>query len=79
MNDSYDDTARMQSYGGEARFNLASGQGAIPYLVVGAGQLDFMNGYRDEADSTRADPSVPTPGGGLASGRGWPPPWRPGA
>lgn len=70
MNDNYDDTARMQSYGGEARFNLASGQGAIPYLVVGAGQVDFMNGYRDEADSARADRSVLILGGGVAIGLG---------
>lgn len=70
MNDSYDDTARIQSYGGEARFNLASGQGAIPYLVLGAGQVDFMNGYRDQADSTRADRSVLILGGGVAIGLG---------
>lgn len=70
MNDSFDDTARLQSYGGEARFNLASGQGVIPYLVLGAGQLDFMTGYHDRSDSTRADKSVLILGGGLALGIG---------
>lgn len=55
----------VQSYGGEAQFNLNSGQGAIPYLLLGAGQLDFLSDYRDESGNERADRTMLIAGGGL--------------
>lgn len=65
MNDDFNDTDPVQSYGGEAQFNLNSGQGAIPYLLLGAGQLDFLGDYRDKIDSTRSDKTMLIAGGGL--------------
>ncbi len=55
----------VQSYGGEAQFNLNTGQGAIPYLLLGAGQLDFLSDYRDETGDEREDRTMLIAGGGL--------------
>jgi hypothetical protein len=65
MNDHFDDTDPVQSYGGEAQFNLNTGQGAIPYLLLGAGQLDFLKDYYDESNLTRSDKTMLIVGGGL--------------
>jgi hypothetical protein len=65
MNDHFDDTDPVQSYGGEAQFNLNTGQGAIPYLLLGAGQLDFLKNYYDESNLTRSDKTMLIVGGGL--------------
>lgn len=65
INRDFDDTEPIQSWGGEARFNLSSGEGAIPYLVGGAGHIDFMDEYVDEAGLPRDDETVLIFGGGL--------------
>jgi len=65
MTDGFDDTEPVQSYGGEAQFHLNSGQGAIPYVVVGAGQLDFLKKYLDESGAVRSDKTMLIVGGGL--------------
>jgi len=65
MNDDFDDTVPIQSWGGEARFNLNSGQGAVPYLVTGVGQLDFMKNFFDEGQSVLDDKTMLILGAGL--------------
>ncbi len=66
LEDGLDDTAPVQSWGGEARFNLSGGEGALPYLVGGVGQLDYLAGFVDENGEPRSDRSMLIFGGGLA-------------
>ncbi len=65
VNDDFDDTVPLQSYGGEARFNLNSGQGAVPYLVTGVGHLDFMDDFAEEVGPALDDKTMLILGGGL--------------
>ncbi len=65
VNDDFDKTVPIQSWGGEARFNLNSGQGAVPYLVTGVGQLDFTKDFRDEQGAAPDDKTMLILGGGL--------------
>jgi hypothetical protein len=65
MNDNFDDTEPVQSWGGEAQFNLTNGQGAVPYLLLGVGRLDFLSDFRDLEDSKRRDKDVLILGGGV--------------
>ncbi len=65
VNDGFDKTVPIQSWGGEARFNLSSGQGAVPYLVTGVGQLDFMDDFDDEQSVAPDDKTMLILGGGL--------------
>ncbi|MFO7652395.1 MAG: hypothetical protein R6X25_01080 [Candidatus Krumholzibacteriia bacterium] len=60
-----DGTSPLHSYGGEAQFNLNSGQGAIPYLLVGAGHLEFEDDYEDEFGVDPNDKTMLILGGGL--------------
>lgn len=64
--DDFDDTAPIQSLGGEAQFNLATGAGLVPYLIAGAGVIDFGDDYRDVAGNPRDDRTSLILGGGLA-------------
>ncbi len=64
--DDFDDTAPIQSFGGEAQFNLATGAGLVPYLIAGAGVIDFGEDYRDVAGNPRDDRTSLILGGGLA-------------
>ncbi len=66
VSNKFDTFQPIQSWGGEGRFNLNAGQGAIPYLVGGVGQLDFMNDYRDQNGDVRSDKTMLIVGGGLA-------------
>jgi hypothetical protein len=66
MNDAFDDDDPIQSWGAEAQFNLSTGEGAIPYLVGGVGQLDFEPEYRDRRGQPREDRTMLIVGGGLA-------------
>ncbi len=65
VNDGFDEMAPIQSWGGEARFILNSGQGAVPYLVTGVGHLDFMEDFRDQAGMAPDDKTLLILGGGL--------------
>lgn len=64
--DDFDDTAPIQSFGGEAQFNLATGAGLVPYLIAGAGVIDFRDDYRDVAGNPRDNRTSLILGGGLA-------------
>jgi hypothetical protein len=65
VSDQFDTFQPIQSWGGEARFNLNSGRGAIPFLVGGVGQLDFRSEYRDQNGDPRSDRTMLIVGGGL--------------
>jgi len=65
VNDDFDKTVPIQSWGGEARFNLNSGQGAVPYLVTGVGQLDFMEDFCRVCGVAPDDKTMLILGGGL--------------
>ncbi|MBI4540382.1 MAG: hypothetical protein HY704_12840 [Gemmatimonadetes bacterium] len=60
----------IQSWGAEAEFSLGSGEGAVPYLTVGAGHLDFMEDFVDPAGAPREDRPYVIFGGGLGLGLG---------
>ncbi len=66
LNDDRDGPAEVSGYGGEAQFNLNSGPGISPYLVVGAGNVDFSSKYRDTAGNARADLSTFILGAGAS-------------
>jgi hypothetical protein len=66
VHDDFGGTSPIDSWGGEARFALNAGSGAIPYLVGGAGQLHFMKDYRDQRGQPREDKTMLIAGGGLA-------------
>lgn len=66
MNDDFDDTDRIQSFGGEAQFNLSSGQGAVPFVVAGVGKLDFNDGYFEADSLSQEDKTMLILGGGVA-------------
>ncbi len=55
----------IQSYGGEAQLNLNASLGPAPYLIVGAGRLDFGNDYRDKTGRTLEDETALILGGGV--------------
>ena len=65
VNDSFDDTEPIESWGGEANFRLNAGQGTVPYLLLGVGQLAFRDEYRDETQEERDDKTMLILGGGL--------------
>ena len=65
MNDNFDDDEPVQSWGGEAQFNLTGGEGVVPYLLFGVGRLDFLNDFQDLEGSRRSDKDLLVLGGGV--------------
>ena len=59
VNEDLDDTERVQSYGGEAQFNLGAGSGFSPFLLAGAGRLDYMRGYQTTGADSGASLAMP--------------------
>ena len=41
----------IQMLGGDVRFRLSEGSGLVPFLSVGGGYLDVLDGYADDADA----------------------------
>ncbi len=68
INDDFDDTDEVQSYGGEAQFNLNTGPGFSPYLVGGAGRIDYTSDFRDPMGVGRDDRTALILGGGMSIG-----------
>lgn len=66
INDNRDGPASVSGYGGEAQFNLNTGPGVSPFLVVGAGQVDYANDFRDSLGNPRADKTAFILGGGAS-------------
>ncbi|NNE07708.1 MAG: outer membrane beta-barrel protein, partial [Gemmatimonadetes bacterium] len=64
VNGDWDDFEQIQSYGGEAQFNLNPSPGVSPHLILGAGNLDYMSGYKvDDMEGTRPDDEIILIGG----------------
>jgi hypothetical protein len=66
VNDDRNGPGNLSGYGGEAQFTFSSGPGLTPFLVAGAGTLDFARDYRDTAGNARADKSVFILGAGAS-------------
>ncbi|MEP7383188.1 MAG: hypothetical protein ABI910_15970, partial [Gemmatimonadota bacterium] len=66
VNDDRDGTAPVAGYGGEAQLNLNSGPGISPYLILGAGRIDYLKDFRDPAGNTRENQGVLIAGGGAS-------------
>jgi hypothetical protein len=56
---------KIQLYGGEINLKLNSGEGAIPFFVVGIGRLDVLDGYRNGPAGPAKDQTFAIAGGGL--------------
>jgi hypothetical protein len=56
----------LQSYGGEAQFNFTRSRGPSPYIVLGAGRLDFGRDFRDRAGRPRDAETSLIAGAGVA-------------
>lgn len=68
VNDDFDGTDPVQSYGGEAQFNLNSGPGVSPYLVAGAGRIDYGDDFRNAQGVASGDRTALILGGGVSLG-----------
>jgi hypothetical protein len=66
VNGDRDGPAPVSGYGGEAQFNLNTGPGVSPYVVIGAGKLDFGRDFRDSLGVPRVDRTALIVGGGLS-------------
>jgi hypothetical protein len=66
MEKGYEATEDLQSFGGEVQFFLAEGHGALPYLLMGGGKLDFSDDFRDVDGRSRSDKALVILGAGVA-------------
>ncbi len=66
VNADRDGTVPVTGYGGEAQFNLNTGPGVSPYLIVGAGQIDYGDKFRDTLGQARDNKSAFIIGGGAS-------------
>lgn len=66
LNDDRDGTVPVTGYGGETQFNLNTGPGVSPYLIVGAGRIDYGNDFADSLGAGRADKTAFILGGGAS-------------
>jgi hypothetical protein len=65
-NEDLDGTDPVSGYGAEAQFKLNTGPGISPFLVLGAGRVDYDSDFRTPAGLTREDQTVFILGGGAA-------------
>lgn len=67
VGDDFTTTEGIQSWGGEGQFRLNAGAGLNPYLIAGAGQLDFRGDYDASSNPIApADRAMLILGGGVA-------------
>ena len=66
VNRDHDATDGVWGYGGEAQFNLNAGSGITPYLVTGAGRIDYDSDFRDSQNRPRQDQTALIVGGGAS-------------
>lgn len=65
-----DETFKMddlQAYGGEVKFRLGSSMSLTPYLLVGGGYLDVMDGYEGRPDAVTDAEDHPFAMGGVGA------------
>ncbi|HEX9166766.1 MAG TPA: hypothetical protein VF862_12710 [Gemmatimonadales bacterium] len=60
------DTAPIQSYGGELQVGLFGGVIVHPFLIGGAGYVDYLDDYRDLDGEAREDEETLIAGAGIA-------------
>ncbi len=60
------DKQPTESYGGEAQFNFTRSRGPSPFIVLGAGRLDFGEDYRDTLGRGRDVETALIAGAGVA-------------
>lgn len=65
MNNDFDEAERIQSYGGEAIFNLNPSPGVEPHILLGVGKLDFMSGFTRQDGLPQEDKTVLIAGLGV--------------
>ncbi len=68
--DEFSDWMEISGYGGEAQFLLNSGSGLSPFLVAGAGRIEFKDDFRDLDGLSRTRENHLILGGGAAFGLG---------
>lgn len=66
VNDDFDDTQDLRGYGAEAQFELGSGTGVSPFLVVGGARLDYDQDSDDPRYAEQSDKTALILGGGLS-------------
>ncbi len=66
LNDDRDGPAPVAGYGGEGQFNLSTGQGLSPFLIVGAGQIDYKDNFADSLGVSRVDKTALILGAGAS-------------
>lgn len=72
VNNDFDGTEDVKGYGGEAQFRLGSGTGLAPFLVAGAGRIDYDPEFTEddegegEPEAAPADRTAVILGGGVA-------------
>ena len=66
LNDDRDGTVPVTGYGGETQFNLNTGPGVSPYLIVGAGRIDYGDNFADSLGANRVDKTAFILGGGAS-------------
>jgi hypothetical protein len=65
MEKGYEATEDLASFGAEAQFFLAGDRGALPYVVMGGGKLDFSGDFRDLDGRCRSDKALLVLGAGV--------------
>jgi hypothetical protein len=70
INDDFDAATPLHAYGGEVQVTVGVGTGVIPYLVAGAGQMEFRDGFTEDPALTPGNQTMLIVGGGLAFGLG---------
>ncbi len=66
VNEDRDGPLPVSGYGGEGQFNLNTGPGISPYIVTGAGTIDFKPNFEDSMGNTRRDRTALIVGGGAS-------------
>ena len=70
VDDDFSEWMELEGYGAEAQFALNTGPGLSPFLIVGAGRIDFKDDFRDLDDQPRSRQDHLTLGGGIGIGLG---------
>ncbi len=65
VNDGFDDTTPITSYGVEAQMNFTASLGPAPYLILGVGRIDYGDDYRNTAGDVVDDQNALIVGAGM--------------